>query len=24
MAWIHLESGKDLMEIPYLNRQRVQ
>ncbi|XP_060065450.1 uncharacterized protein LOC132545744 isoform X1 [Ylistrum balloti] len=22
MAWIHLESGKDLMEIPYLNRQR--
>ncbi|XP_069134826.1 uncharacterized protein [Argopecten irradians] len=22
MAWIHLESGKDLTEIPYLNRQR--
>ncbi|KAL5015854.1 hypothetical protein ScPMuIL_005443 [Solemya velum] len=22
MAWIHLESGKSLMDIPYLNRQR--
>ncbi|XP_056008915.1 uncharacterized protein LOC125662842 isoform X2 [Ostrea edulis] len=22
MAWIHLENGKDLLEIPYLNRQR--
>lgn len=22
MAWIHLEHGKDLLEIPYLNRQR--
>ncbi|CAC5371615.1 unnamed protein product [Mytilus coruscus] len=24
MAWIHLESGKDLMEVPYLNRRRIQ
>ncbi|XP_062597302.1 uncharacterized protein LOC134258744 isoform X2 [Saccostrea cucullata] len=22
MAWIHLENGKDILEIPYLNRQR--
>ena len=22
MAWIHVENGKNLMEIPYLNRQR--